>query len=197
MPLPRREYDRSINAEIERLLYQVKVIRQEAEGLYWGLTEAQWHWAPGEGGWSIAQCFDHLNITNRLFIAAFETSIRQARAEKLLSDGPFAYGFFSRWMYRVMQPPVKRRFKAPKKFEPAGRRKPEEILAEWEATHERLSELIREANGLNLVKAKVTSPASNFIRYPLGMGFWIQTAHDRRHLWQARQVRNHPAFPGA
>lgn len=195
MPLPRREYDRSINAEIERLVYQVNVVRQEAEGLLWGLTDEQFNWSPGPGRWSMAQCFDHLNVSNELFLKQLEKSIRDGRAAKLLSAGPFSYGFLSRWFYRKLQPPVKSRFKAPKNLEPAPRRTLAEVTEKWEITHGRISDLIHDANGLDLAAIKVTSPAASFIRYPLGMGFWIQTAHDRRHLWQARQVRNHPGFP--
>ena len=195
MPLPRREYDRTINAEIERLVYQVKVIRQEADGLLWGLNDDQLNWSPGGGRWSMAQCFDHLNVSNQLFIKELEKAIRDGRAAGRLSQGPFAYGFLSRWFYRKMQPPVKARFRAPKSMEPAPRRTLAEVTAQWEATHNRLDDLINDANGLDLVAIKVTSPAASYIRYSLGMGFWIQTAHDRRHLWQARQVRNDTGFP--
>jgi hypothetical protein len=30
----------------------------------------------------------------------------------------------------------------------------------------------------------------------LGGQLLLTTTHDRRHLWQAEQVRNDPAFPG-
>ena len=54
---------------------------------------------------------------------------------------------------------------------------------------------LRQANGVDLVKAKVQSPVSKWIRVPLGVGFSIMTAHERRHLWQARQVTQDPRFP--
>lgn len=195
MPLPRREYDRSINAEIERLVYQVTVIRQEAEGLLWGLSDEQFNWSPGPGRWSMAQCFDHLNISNELVIKESEKAIRDGRAAGKMSHGPFAYGFLSRWFYRKLQPPVKSRFKAPKNMEPAPRCSLAEVTERWEAGHERINDLIHDADGLDLAAIKVTSVAASFIRYSLGIGFWIQTAHDRRHLWQSRQVRNHASFP--
>jgi hypothetical protein len=34
-----------------------------------------------------------------------------------------------------------------------------------------------------------------FVKMPLGARFALITAHDRRHLWQAEQVRNHASFP--
>jgi hypothetical protein len=195
MPLPARSYDRAVNAELERVLYQINVVRQECEGLIDGLNEANFHWNPPDGGWSIAQCVGHLNTTNRIFLPIFEEGIRKGRAENRLSAGPYSYSWLSRYMFRVMQPPVKRRFSAPKKFEPGPQKPIAGILAEWDTTHARLEELVRQADGLDLEKIKVPSPVTSLIKYNLGMAFWIQTAHDRRHLWQAREVRNHKSFP--
>jgi hypothetical protein len=30
---------------------------------------------------------------------------------------------------------------------------------------------------------------------PLGSGFALMAAHERRHLWQARKLMQHPEFP--
>jgi hypothetical protein len=48
---------------------------------------------------------------------------------------------------------------------------------------------------LNLVKVKITSPLASFLKFRLGAAFGIVIAHDRRHLWQAQQVRHAEGFP--
>jgi len=195
MPIPPREYDRTINPEIERLLYQLQVVREDAEGVLAGLADNQFNWAPPDGRWSVAQCLDHLNVTNAQFLPALRSVIEKGMAEKRLHDGPYAYGFVSRYLYRMMGPPPKRKFKAPKKFQPAPRRSLPEALAEWSRTHAEMEELIRASNGLDLARIKAPSPVTSLIKYNLGMAFWIMMAHDRRHIYQAREVRNLPAFP--
>ena len=195
MPLPPREYDRSVNPEIERLLYQAQVVRQDAEGVLSGLTDSQFNWTPPDGRWSMAQCLDHLNVTNGRFLPALRAAVEKGIAEKRLNDGPYAYGFVSRYLHRMMGPPPKKRFKAPKRFQPAPRRSLPEALAEWDRTHAEMERLIRSSNGLDLVRLKVPSPVTKLIQYNLGMAFWIMMAHDRRHICQAREVRNLPAFP--
>ena len=197
MPIPRRSYDRTLNAELERLLYQEKVILQEAEGLYWGLSDSQLNWRPPSGGWSIAQCLDHLNRINDKMAAGIAEAIQRGRSSNMLHDGPYTYGFLSRWFLRTLQPPVAKRFRAAKPFQPAPHRSMDELKPDWERTHAKMQDLLHSCQGLDLARIKVQSPAARLIKYPLGVAFWIQTVHDRRHLWQMRQVRNHASFPAS
>lgn len=195
MPLPARAAERALNPEIERLIYQVKVILEEAEGLLHGLREDQFRWTPEPGLWSMAQCFDHLNVTNRALLKNMDEAVKRGRAEGKLGEGPYTYGFLGRWLHRNMMPPVKKRFKAPKHFLPQPDRTMTEIVQEWQATHWQFEELLKSASGVDLAKVKMTSPVTSLLKYNLGMGFWIWTAHDKRHLWQARNVRNDKRFP--
>jgi len=197
MPLPPRAPDKKINPEIERLVYQLKVIRQEAEGLVVGLGPEQLDWVPEPGRWSVAQCFAHLNATNRKMADRIEESIRRGRTANMVSEGPFSYGFLARMFHRMMEPPVKRRFKTSAAFTAKPGESWAQIQADWKTTHDRLDDLLQQANGLDLARVKTTSPASSWIRYPLGIGFWIHAAHDKRHLWQARQLINDARFPKA
>ncbi|MEZ5353234.1 MAG: DinB family protein [Bryobacteraceae bacterium] len=195
MPLPPRKSEGPLNPEIERLLYQVKVVREDGAGLLDGLSEEQAQWAPAQGQWSMVQCFEHLNVSNEKLLSQFRAAVADARQRGILGDGPFVYGWLGRWFLKLMAPPVKRRFKAPAAFQPGPRKTLAEVREQWESSHEELDKVIRSANGLDLARVKVTSPAASFLRYSLGVAFWILTAHDRRHIWQARQVRNAAGFP--
>lgn len=195
MPLPPRPPDKKLNPELERIVYQIKVIRQEAEGLVIGLSPQQLQWRPSPDRWSVQQCFAHLNETNRKMAINIDESIRKGRESQLTSDGPFTYGFFGRWLHRMMEPPVKRRLRAPAALQAPPGQSWEQIQADWKATHDRIDALVLQSNGLDLARIKTKSPASWWASYPLGIAFWIQTAHDRRHLWQARQIVNDSRFP--
>ena len=46
-----------------------------------------------------------------------------------------------------------------------------------------------DADGLDLAAVRVPSPVNRLLRLPLGAYFDFILAHDRRHLWQARQAR--------
>jgi len=197
MPLPPRTDVKYFNPEIERLLFQVKVIVEELEGLVDGVSETQFHWSPQPGAWSIGQCIDHLNVALQQYLVILEPAIANTRKSGALSEGPFVYGFLSRMFLRMTLPPVKRRFSAPKVFVPGTQKKMAMVLAEWKTLHERLSKTLESASGIDLKRVKVPSPASSLMKISLGMAFWILTAHEKRHLWQARNVRNAKGFPAA
>ena len=193
--LPVREYDRTVNSEIERLLYQVDVIRMDSRGLLAEANEEQLNWSPAPGRWSAGQCFAHLNITHQKWLPLFEEAIEAGRAKGMLSEGPYTYGFLSRMFLRAMEPPPGMKVKAPKAFRPPERVEREALLAEFEEHHERAAEAMRSANGLDLARINIASAFSKHVKYSLGMGFWLLAAHDRRHIWQAREVWNAPGFP--
>jgi hypothetical protein len=54
---------------------------------------------------------------------------------------------------------------------------------------------LRQANGLDLARARVRSPVGAWLRFSLGAGFALMAAHERRHIWQARRITEMPAFP--
>jgi len=194
MPLPVRSSDTAFNPEIERLLFQVKVVQSDADGITYDLSDEQFNWRPSDRQWSVGQCFDHLNRTNRVFLSNLRESIARGRSQGLLDEGPFAYNWFSRWFLRLVDPSSPRKFKAPGKFVPPAHLNLKDVMPEFQSLHDQLNELLKEASGLDLVRNKVSS-LFPLLKFNLGMTFWIVTTHDRRHIAQARAVRNTAGFP--
>jgi hypothetical protein len=95
---------------------------------------------------------------------------------------------------------VKKKFTAPKAFLPPADIDPHSTLAEYRRISTELKRLSREADGLHLARVKIEMPAlpavlRAFVKMPLGGQLLLTTTHDRRHLWQAEQVRNDSSFP--
>ncbi len=187
-PLPEREYDRKMNPEIERLLYQLDVVVTDVEGLA-ECAGADFTLRPAPGRWSPAEAIEHLNLTARLALPKFQTAIERARAAEKLHPGPYTYGVVERWFLGRMEPPVRGfRFKAPRAMQPGANLDAGRVTADFADLHGRLRELLKSADGLDLAGVKVESAFSRWVHYSLGMGFWLLLAHDRRHIWQARQA---------
>jgi DinB family protein len=190
-----------LDPDIAMLVIEIDANLSHTESITHGLTREQFQWRPEPGSWSIGECFAHLNVTNSFSLRAVETGIAKGRARSKTGHGPFQYGFLSRRFIASQEPPVKKKFTAPKAFLPPADIDQDATLAEYRRISAELRRLTRDADGLHLARVKVTLPALPAVlraigRMPLGAQLLLTTTHDRRHLWQAEQVRNHPAFPG-
>ena len=181
--------------ELDGYRRQFEKIKKDAEILLAGLSDGQFNWQPAPGRWSMAQCILHLNVTAGIYIPMMDAVMERVRAQGLFGHGPFRHGWLGNWLVRLVEPPPKRKFKAPKTFVPPLERPLGPALSEFLSWQDQFLERIRRANGLNLGRAKIRLPASSLIKLSLGQSFALMTAHERRHLWQAAQVREAAGFP--
>jgi DinB superfamily len=177
---------------VTKLLDENTANIEKAKSLTAGLSAAQMNWRPQPGKWSIAQNLAHLNFGYQYF-DIIASSIAAARAKAIIGNGPFRYGWLSSWFVKSQESPPKRKFKAAKIFTPPPVVDAAKAVADYLRMAARLTELIQEADGLDLARAK--TPFFKWIKWPLGARLAHLTTHDRRHLWQAEQVRNDPNFP--
>jgi hypothetical protein len=63
------------------------------------------------------------------------------------------------------------------------------VLPEFLAIQSKLQQKLNESEGLAIDKVKIASPFGEKLSYNLFSFFLITTAHQRRHLWQAEQLR--------
>ena len=177
-----------MNPELSDDLRQIEALKADARALVTGLAEDEFNRRPGPNRWSAAECLDHLNAI-RKFFPAIDRMIDDAERRELVSPGPFRYGWFARWNVRAMEPPPRFRIRTVKMLLP--RDTPldaDQVLREFLELRDQLAGRVRRADGLDLQRAIVVSPVTRFFRLPLGAYFAFLLAHDRRHLWQARQV---------
>jgi len=165
---------------------------EKAKFLTAGLSAAQMSWQPQPGKWSIAQNLAHLNFGDQSF-DTIASSIAAARAKGIIGNGPFRYGWLSSWLMKSQEPPPKRKFKSLKRYAPGPDVDTAKAIADYLGGRARLTELIQEADGLDLARAK--TPFLKWFKMPLGALLTHMITHDRRHLWQAEQLRNDPNFP--
>ena len=182
--------------EIEAFRAEFDRLSDEAVALVAPLNDEQFAWQPSPGSWSIAECIEHLNSTARLYLTNLDEGIADATRRGLYGEGPFTYNWIGRIVVGTMEPPARIRIKAPKAFHPTPQRPRNEIMAAFRAYQVQYIDRLRQANGLDLARARVSSPASKWLRLSLGSGFALMAAHERRHLWQARRVTASEGFPG-
>ncbi len=193
MPSPRA----SLPPELQALREQFEHIAAEARALVEPLSDEQFNWRPPSGGWSIGLCLEHLNATARWYLPQMDEGIAEAMQSGRYGEGPYAYNWFERWIVRRTEPPPWPRLTAPQAVVPAVGRKRSDVMAAFGAYQVQYVDRLRQANGVHLARAGVRSPAFRLLRIALGTAFLLMAAHERRHLWQAREVMRQPGFPMA
>jgi hypothetical protein len=180
--------------ELRDYYEQIENVQEDAQELTAPLNETQFNWRAKPKQWSISECLAHLNVAVGLDLPLLSDEIERGQAAGLTAKGPFRYSFLTRWFVRFMDAPPKFRVSAPKVYLPPAGHLKEKVVPEFLSNHDRLLALLVKSNGLDLARIKVQSPAGP-IKFSLGQRFALLAAHDRRHLWQAWQVRKDPNFP--
>ena len=180
--------------EIDQFRNQFEELSAEADALTNPLSDEQFMWRPVPEGWSIAECLDHLNATARVYLPTLDEGISDAIRRGEYGEGPFKYNWLGRLSVRFSDLPL--RLKAPDDMQPAAGRTRREILNAFRAYQVQYIDRLRQANGVDLARARVRVPANGWLRIPLGSGFQLMVAHSRRHLAQAKRVMDAENFPG-
>ncbi|HEY6360943.1 MAG TPA: DinB family protein [Vicinamibacterales bacterium] len=178
----------ALTPEIDDFRRQFEQLSADADALVAPLSDTQLHWRSAPDSWSVAQCIEHLNVTARLYLPFLDEAIANAIRRGLYGPGPFRYNWIGRLVVFSQGPPPRFRTRAPATFEPTAERPRKEIMAAFRAYQVQYIDRLRQANGIDLARARVRSPSPYRVRMPLGSGFAFAAAHGRRHLWQARQV---------
>jgi DinB family protein len=184
-----------LTPEIDEFRSQFEQISSEALALTSPLTDDQFVWRPAATSWSIAECLEHLNATARAYLPALDEGIADAIRRGVYGEGPFSYNWLGRLYVHFNEPPVRWRLQALPQVYPGAGRSRREIIAAFRAYQVQYIDRLRQANGVDLARARVRSPAAAWLRIPLGSGFALIAAHERRHLWQAKKVTGAPGFP--
>lgn len=185
------------NEELNRLRDEYLKIIDDCKILTGALSGEQINFHPAPGKWSIAECIQHLTITNNSYHKQAVSAIEKGIANKKFSNEPIKLGIIGK-IFMGFEPPAKRKFKTPKIFSPKTDSNQvfdkEKVVKDFIESKMKMIELMEKADGLDLNKVKLNSPVSSLIRVRLGGYFKIMGPHDRRHLWQASEITKLPEF---
>jgi hypothetical protein len=190
----------SEHPDIEELAAAYEAIEADARRLVASLDEATGTWRPRPGAWSVAECLDHLATGKRVYLAAMRLPAERALAEGRTRRGPARPGLIGGWFVRSLEPPVRRAFKmrAPGKIRPRTSPPLSSAAADFFAGHAAVRAFLQEFSEIDLTGVRFPNPFIAGVRFSLATGLHVLAAHDRRHLWQAENVRRavSPASPG-
>lgn len=175
------------------LMADLEVADRRAEAVAHGLSTEHLNWQLLPGAWSIAQCLEHLYLTNKAYLSAISVAL-DGHSPKRVEE--IRLGWPSRWFIRnfVAPNPGGTRAKAPKKVEPASHVDPK-VVAAFLRSNQEVANLVRRASLLDVNGIRFSNPFVPLVRFTVGTGLEIVAKHESRHLLQAERVWQLAGFP--
>jgi hypothetical protein len=174
---------------VPECLQAIAAVEDDLDRLTADLTECQFQAPPRSGGWSIGYCIEHLTLTGNGFMDEWDAALETAAAQGLRADGPFPYSWFQRRLLSFAEPPYAVKVKTTRPFVPCARRSMADTVRRFLKMHAQMTSRVERSEGFDAARIRVKSPFLSWLSYSLGMSFDLAVAHERRHLWQAWQIR--------
>jgi len=171
--------------ELETFRRETLAIFDDIERLLIDLSDDDVNRKPSPTEWSAGECLDHLTITARAYRQTLDAHIERGGP---LGSREYRPSWIWRKFVASLEPPVKRKFKAPAPFVPSTARRKEQIATDFMVSHQEILAVLPSIERLDTRRIRISSPFASWVRYPLGLVFYILPAHCRRHLWQAREA---------
>ncbi len=181
---------------LQTIADEAQKVDTAAKDLVAGLTDEQLNWKPAPNAWSIAQCLEHLAVTNEKCDQGLARAIARGR-DKQPASGAVAYRptILGDWLIKQLLPAATRKMPAPRIFRPSESTAIDGALERFLEQQEKFLGFVSEARGINYNITRLRSPVTPFMRYSLADALVMTVVHGQRHLAQARRVREAAGFP--
>ncbi|MDJ1469929.1 DinB family protein [Xanthocytophaga flava] len=138
------------------------------------------------GGWSIAQCLEHLNSYGKYYLPQIQKGLTKVQLKPNVET--FRSTWLGRYFTRMMDPQTgTRKYKAFKGHIPDQNLNPYAVVAEFIQQQETLLAYIRQARHVDLNCIRIPISILQWIRLKLGDVLQFLIAHNERHIVQAQR----------
>jgi len=178
-----------MNQRSREAIHTLEEVTADARATFGGLSEEELNRRPGDGGWSVAQCLDHLITINTLYFPLLD-SMRVGPPTSTAWErfSPLS-GLFGRLLVKTLSPDSRKTLKTTRKAMPSSSTIDAGIIDRFAEHQEALIQRVRGiATSVDPDRTIVTSPLAGFITYSLADCLTLLAVHERRHLAQAKRV---------
>jgi uncharacterized damage-inducible protein DinB len=138
-----------------------------------------------DGGWSIAQCLDHLNGYGMFYFPLMQNGMEQ----RVTANPDYNSTWLGDQFTKSLHPDTgKMKMKAFKAHRPPRELNAKAVVAEFIRQQEDLLAMMKLARQRDLTSIKIPTSISRWIRMNLGDTFRFIVAHNERHMRQAGRI---------
>ena len=141
---------------------------------------------PVDGGWSVFQCIEHLNLYSEHYIPALKSySIKFASQSGLDYTPGWLWGRFAKTM---LMDSAQLKIKTFRDKEPSSAILDKRVFDTFLHYQNRLLEVLENGDVLDLNRRHIPLSLSPLFKMKLGDGLCLQVYHNQRHINQAQRV---------
>ncbi|HLA95902.1 MAG TPA: DinB family protein [Pyrinomonadaceae bacterium] len=185
-----------MDERIEYVTTEMTKVAGDAKTTFGDLSAEQLNWKPGEKGWSVAQCLDHIVKTNTQFYPEFEKLASGNRKNSFWENYSPLSGWGGRFLIKAVSEDSKKA-KAPSKSIVPPSALDADIVDTFCAHVADVNGQVEAVTGtdIDIKKTIVTSPFLAIFTYSLDDAFTVLVEHSKRHVRQAKRVMEADGFP--
>tara|TARA_B100000508_G_scaffold55003_3_gene42719 strand:+ start:96218 stop:96808 length:591 start_codon:yes stop_codon:yes gene_type:complete len=163
------------------------------------LGENQLEWRPKQGSWNILEILSHLNSYSSYYHKNFKERIAKTKFKSVKEN--FVSSPLGKSAWKSMKlgraNNVKRKFKAPKNYNPLNNTSivSHDAVNKFINDQKELIEILELTKSVNLKKVKIKISISKIVRLRLGDALMFVIYHNERHIQQIKNLMSHPNFP--
>lgn len=171
---------------ISHLEDRVELHLKESICLFQNLHESVLLKPASNGGWSIAQCLEHLNTYSRYYLPVIKkTLINQPQKEGSMV---FKSSYLGAYFTQLMEPKENmKKLKAAKNHSPNTNLDAYAVVAEFIEHQEELLNLLKQSVAIDMNAIRIPISITKWTRLKLGDVFQFLIAHNQRHIVQAKR----------
>lgn len=159
------------------------------------LNEEQLNWKPSRDSWSIAECVEHLAVTNKLYFNELEKQISEKQIVCNDSKEIVKHKLLGKLIIQAVDPANYKKTKTFSVFLPAKSLFDKNVLEKLIKIQRDLINLVSASHNLDFNKYVMSSPASRLIKESFSDVLEIIRLHNKRHLLQIDRLLNNNSFP--
>ena len=167
---------------------QLDAITGRVNNEFGGLSTQLLNKQPAPDKWSIAQCLDHLIVSNQTYLPAFERLLTAGHKPTFWEKINPLTNFIGKKGPEFLKG-KKIKLKSPKIFAPATGFVMGDIVSRFVDHQEQLKSLFARIEQAGHADSVISSPVSSLVNIKAGAAMEIIAAHEARHLDQATGVK--------
>lgn len=174
------------NQLLDALENKVESHIQEAVKVFQNASDLTLLQPAPNGGWSIAQCLEHLNTYGHYYLPQIQNGLGKS-VNKPLPD-TFQSTWLGAYFTHLMDPETgKKKQKAFKDYVPPADLDAHAVVAEFIQQQETLLTYLKQARNTDLNAIKIPISIMKWLKLKLGDVLQFLIAHNERHLVQAKR----------